>query len=60
MKDLYKFLVWVVLALIFFGILILFPKLLEINPILRYVLGFIYGMVCTFLSEIIVNKFYKK
>lgn len=60
MKELYKFLVWIALALIIFGILILFPSLLEIKPILRYILGFISGMVCTFLSEIIVNKYYKK
>ena len=59
-QEIYKFLVWVVLALIFSSTLFIFPDLLKINPIVKYLGTFILGMLCTFLSEFIVNKFNKK
>lgn len=59
-QEIYKFLVWVILALIFLSTLFIFPELLKINPIVKYVGAFILGMLCAFLSEFIVNKFYKK
>jgi len=59
-QEIYKFLVWVILALIFLSSLFIFPKILKINPIVKYVGTFMLGILYTVLSEFIVNKFNKK
>ena len=59
MKNLYMGLVWLLLFLIILIILYTFPVVLEINPILKYSTALILGMLIEYISEYIVNKFYK-
>lgn len=59
-KETFRYFVWVILVLIFSSTLFIFPNLMELNPIIQYLGCFILGMLCSFLSGIIVNKFYKK
>ena len=60
-KDLYKFFVWAILVLSFMGIINFFPDLLHsYNSTTISIILFLVGFGFSFLSEYIVNKFYKK
>jgi len=61
MKELYQFLVWLVLALIYMCVLFSFPEYIKSeNTIIILVISFIGGLICRFLAKVIINKFYKK